>query len=335
MEYDNALGGDNQFFIDNFEVWSVTTGTPIGLSESSGTTNVTFDSSAPNFRLNAKDSSTSQASSQFVPVAFNSITEVDSESLTGKIVNVRGVPGAQFNVSRPSGNRIIFTQSLLSNVTLTFGFELFSNATSISFAGGLFSVLGHSLKWNMSISNWPFNSTANFLRTLIFLGSIDQPFTLVNISDTPSMRSFVLQSVTSTNDTILASLLLPLRAIADGVSVNISAPILVTSLAGGGYRQSTPGDTVYGLLIFFPYFQLNILYDPDFGALLQTSAGSSNGDGGNNNGLIIGLSVGLTLGALLVVILVMIAVVVIVIVGKYVRASQSGMVEFDAITPSS
>jgi len=266
MEYDNALGGDNQFFIDNFEVWSVATGTPIGLSESSGTTNVTFDSSSPNFLLNAKDSSTGQASSQFVPVAFNSITEVDSESLTAKIVNVRGKPGAQFNVSRPSGNRIIFTQNLLSNVTLIFGFELFSNATSINFAGGLFSVLEHSLKWNMSISNWPFDSTANLLRTLIFLGGVDQPFILVNTSDTPSMRSFVLQSVTPTNDTILASLLLPLRAIADGLPVNIFGPILVTSQTGGGYRQSMPGDTVDGLLIFFAYFQSNILYDPDFGA---------------------------------------------------------------------
>jgi len=151
-----------------------------------------------------------------------------------------------------------------------------------------FTVGENSLKFTLTIDDWNWKSTSNSL--VVDLSFASDP-AISQTNSTSTVNGFqILTLVVNTMSTQITATLQEF-AVLDGVTQAIKVTV----------AQADSGTQAFEFE--FPYFASSLVYDPDFGVLLQNNAGNTgDGDGGSHTALIAGLAGGLGGLALLVVV---------------------------------
>ena len=159
------------------------------------------------------------------------------------------------------------------NAVFRLVYSVFGAGQSLNSAGIDFSLFPSSLKLEIAVANWTFNSSADSLRINLQL-NISPNVTNITQSNNGNITTFILSS---TNLTIAMNLLN--RCVINGVT---NAPVNLT------FDTST-----LLLSMTFPPFE-SMLYDPDFSVVLNGGSGSTSGssqgtisgDGGTGTSLL-------------------------------------------------
>jgi len=144
--------------------------------------------------------------------------------------------------------------------------DLWNQSAEVQFGTTPFALLAGSLKWSLSILDWPWQDSANTLRLSMAV-------------ETPAGPQPLLDMGTSSDGTILTlqipmdppmAIYLPLQVTIDNV-VTLMSPL-------PSVDNSTNIPTNNSIVFYIPHFTTSLVYDPAVSVLLTGS-----GDGSSNN----------------------------------------------------
>lgn len=274
-----------------------------------------FDGDTPNHSLAPKNYSFStcldlkkRAASDcdiFIRFEYASVTELRPDGSVVRAVNLTESDWIIFQPRIPSGQKkkLFFYANLDKEINgsgrVLLDFAGYRNETNITFAGATYTLRPQSVKWNMRIEGWKFESTANSLQAdLSLFAPTNNPILAALSNETIDLQSFIFETPSTT---IVVDM--PTRVIVDNETI-----------------QSIPAPQLIGfsfIRVIIPWFNQSVSYDPSASLLL----GGSGSDGGDGGGLIDGDGNGgddTTVMIVLIAVLVPLAVVGVIAIGAAV-----------------